>query len=446
MQQAKQGFSGAQVARGEQKADVTIKYCLYARKSSEADELQALSIDSQIKEMLELAQRDGLNITEIRKESHSAKASGSRPVFVQLLEDIRKGMFNGILTWAPDRLSRNGGDLGMIVDLIDQKKLVEIRTYSQKFTDSPNEKFLLMILGSQAKLENDNKSVNVKRGLKARAEMGLWPSVASVGYTNEKIIGRECYVIVDPIRAPIIKQVFEKVAYERWSGRKLYHWLRDDMKFKTKNNKNLNLSTIYNLLKNSFYTGTFEYPRGSGNWYEGKHQPIITKELFQRVQENMAEERSKSKKLYHEFTFTKLMTCGKCGSGITAQEKHKNISDGSVHSYIYYSCTRHNDMFCKNPYIREDNLITQLEEIIDKLDINQIGARHIIDREIEKHNKLRSNVFGIKDDKKIKEKEVDIRAYAKYILREGTIYEKRELLEQLKNKIVLDDRKIILQN
>ncbi len=442
MKQATQGFSGAQVARGEPEKSVSIKYCLYARKSSEPDELQALSIDSQIKEMLELAQREGLNVTEIRKESHSAKASGTRQVFVQLLEDIRKGMFNGILTWAPDRLSRNGGDLGMIVDLIDQKRLVEIRTYSQKFTDSPNEKFLLMILGSQAKLENDNKSINVKRGLKTRAEMGLWPSVATVGYTNEKIIGRECYVIVDPIRAPIIKQVFEKVAYERWSGRKIYHWLRDDMKFKTKNNKNLNLSTIYNLLKNSFYTGTFEYPRGSGNWYEGKHQPIITKELFQRVQENMAEERNKSKKLYHDFTFTKLMTCGKCGSGITAQEKHKNISDGSVHSYIYYSCTRHNDMFCKNPYVREDNLITQLEEIIDKLDINQIGARHIIDREIEKHNKLRSNVFGIKDEKKIKEKEVDIRAYAKYLLKEGTIYEKRELLEQLKNKIVMNDKKI----
>ena len=147
MEQAKQGFSGAQVARGEKVADIAIKYCLYARKSSEADELQALSIDSQIKEMLELAKRDGLDIVEIRRESHSAKASSTRPVFTQLLEDIRSGQFNGILTWAPDRLSRNGGDLGALVDLMDQKLLIEIRTYSQKFTDSPNEKFLLMILG-----------------------------------------------------------------------------------------------------------------------------------------------------------------------------------------------------------------------------------------------------------------------------------------------------------
>lgn len=95
--------------------------------------------------------------------------------------------------------------------------------------------------------------------------------------------------------------------------------------------------------------------------------------------------------------------------------------------------------------MREDYLITQLEEIIDKLDINQLGARSIIDREIERHNKLRSSVLGIKDDKNVKEKEVDIRMYAKYLLKEGTIYEKRELLEQLRNKIILNDKIIKLE-
>ena len=445
MKQDKQGFSGAQVARGEQKADVAIKYCLYARKSSEADELQALSIDSQIKEMLDMAKRENLEVVEIRRESHSAKASSTRPVFAGLLEDIRRGTFNGILTWAPDRLSRNGGDLGALVDLMDQKLLVEIKTYSQKFTDSPNEKFLLMILGSQAKLENDNKGVNVKRGLKTRAEMGLWPSVAPTGYSNEKIVGRECYVIVDPIRGPVVKQIFDKVAYEKWSGRRIYKWLIEDLKFKTKNNKNLNLSTIYNTLRNPFYTGTFEYPRGSGNWYKGQHTPLISQETFQLVQEKMNEE-NKPKSKFKEFTFTKLMVCGKCGSGITAQEKIKHNKDCSSHAYVYYSCTRHKDHNCTNPYIREDQLIIQLDGLMDNLDINQIGARYIIDREIERHNKLRSSVFGIKDDKIIQEKEIDARTYAKYLLKEGTIYEKRELLEQLRNKIVLEDKKIILQN
>lgn len=89
----------------------TLTYCLYARKSSEAEEKQALSIDSQVKEMLQLAKSEGLEIAEIRRESHSAKDSGTRPIFKQLVEDIEKGIFNSILTWAPDRLSRNAGDL-----------------------------------------------------------------------------------------------------------------------------------------------------------------------------------------------------------------------------------------------------------------------------------------------------------------------------------------------
>lgn len=156
-----------------------VRYCLYARKSTESDEKQALSIDSQVKEMLQIADRENLNVVDIRRESHSAKDSGQRPVFKEILEDIRRGRYTGILTWAPDRLSRNAGDLGSLVDLMDQKLLHEIRTYGQHFTNSPNEKFLLMILCSQAKLENDNKSINVKRGLRTRVEMGLWPAPAS---------------------------------------------------------------------------------------------------------------------------------------------------------------------------------------------------------------------------------------------------------------------------
>ena len=103
----------------------SIKYCLYARKSTEQEDKQALSIDSQIKEMLELAQRENLEVVEIKQESHSSKEVGQRPIYNELIEDIKRQKFNGILTWAPDRLSRNAGDLGAVVDLMDKKLLVE---------------------------------------------------------------------------------------------------------------------------------------------------------------------------------------------------------------------------------------------------------------------------------------------------------------------------------
>jgi len=115
---------------------VALKYCLYARKSTESDERQALSIDSQVKEMLQIAEREKLEIIDIRRESKSAKDSGNRPVFKELLRDISQERFNAILTWAPDRLSRNAGDLGSVVDLMDEKKLLSIRTFGQSFKNS----------------------------------------------------------------------------------------------------------------------------------------------------------------------------------------------------------------------------------------------------------------------------------------------------------------------
>ena len=94
-----------------------VKYCLYARKSTESEEQQILSIDSQIKEMMSMAIRDGFEVVEVKKESHSAKEANQRPVFNEIVEELKNHKFNGILTWAPDRISRNAGDLGRIVDL-----------------------------------------------------------------------------------------------------------------------------------------------------------------------------------------------------------------------------------------------------------------------------------------------------------------------------------------
>lgn len=418
---------------------VKVKYVLYARKSTESDEKQALSIESQVKEMLQIAEREGLSVVDIRRESHSAKDSGQRPIYKEILEDVRRGRFNGILVWHPDRLSRNAGDLGSIVDLMDQKLLVEIRTFGQYFRNSPSEKFLLMILCSQAKLENDNKSINVKRGLRTRCEMGLKPGPALVGYLNEKRIDKKCQVIIDAERAPIVKRMFEKVAHEKWSGRKVYHWLKFDLNFKTvKGNKGLNLGNIYLILQNPFYYGDFEYPTKSGNWYKGVHEPIITKELFEQVQLQIKSQfvRSENK----EFAFTKLMTCGLCGSGITADEKFKKQKNGNIHRHVYYGCTKVKDRDCKCGYINEIDLIKQFEDLIQSVDLNEIEIKEKIRSEVERFKKFQQMLSG--KTEKIVVREIDLRNYAKYILREGSDIEKRELLGCFKNKIALNNKTI----
>ncbi|MCA9361516.1 recombinase family protein [Candidatus Kaiserbacteria bacterium] len=406
----------------------------------EQEDKQALSIDSQVKEMLELASRHNLNVIEIKREAHSSKEAGQRPVYNQLIAEITQGKFNGILTWAPDRLSRNAGDLGAVVDLMDKKLLTEIRTPSQRFTNNPNEKFLLMILGSQAKLENDNKVVNVKRGLKARCEMGLWPAVAPTGYLSNPDRNKKCEVVVDTDRSEVIKQMYEKVAYNGWSGRKIFHWLRDDLRFVTKNGKPLTLSNVYIILKNTFYYGEFEYPKGSSNWYKGKHDPIITKELYKAVQNRLTNEhvvRNQNK----EFAFTKMITCALCGSGITADEKFKTQKNGNTHRYVYYGCSKFHDKHCTCGYIREEDLIEQLAQLLDTISLDEIGMKDRIKDEIQAHNDFQQSVLG-EDSSDVKVKDVDIRNYAKHILRKRPIYEKRELLSCLKSKLVLQGKQI----
>jgi site-specific DNA recombinase len=238
--------------------ETNIKYCLYARKSTESEEKQILSIDSQIKEMTQIAEREKLNIVEIRKESHSAKESGQRPIFEEIVKDIDAGIFNAIITWAPDRLSRNAGDLGKLVDRIDQNKLVQIKTFGQTFSNSPSDKFLLMILCSQAKLENDNKSINVKRGMRTRCEMGLWPAQPPTGYRKVNDRTAKCEVEIDPERADIVRQIFEKIAYDKWSVSRVYAWLKFELNFKTLRNHNLSLGNVFRIIDNTFYYGKFE--------------------------------------------------------------------------------------------------------------------------------------------------------------------------------------------
>lgn len=416
-------------------------YCLYARKSTESDEKQALSIDSQIKEMTAIAKRDGLKIVEIKKESHSAKESGTRPVFNEIVQELKRDKYQGLITWAPDRLSRCAGDLGILIDLMDQKHLSEIRTYSQMFTNTPNDKFLLMILGSQAKFENDSRAVNVVRGMKTKCEMGHRPCMPPLGYLNTKHPERGMSrIVLDPIRAPIVKEMFERSANGE-SGRDIIRWA-SEQGFTNRKGKPIPNSTFFNMISNPYYYGEFEWPKGTGNWYKVGHESIITKELFDRVRDRVSD---MHKGIYgsKEFDFTGMFKCGTCGCGVSAAEKFKNISDGTRRRYVYYVCTKGTRQECKQPYIREELLIEELIGLMDKIDINKVKGKEKLEREIEKYNKFTRGVIG-KEFEVVKSSKLDLKTYAKYVLREGNRDEKRELLSCLNTTIYINNRKLYL--
>lgn len=425
-----------------------IRYCLYARKSSESDERQTMSIDSQIKEMHELAQREKLKVVEIRQESHSAKKSGNRPVFVQLLNDIDKGIFTGILTWAPDRLSRNAGDLGSLVDLMDQGKLQEIKTYSQSFRNNPNEKFLLMILCSQAKLENDNRGINVKRGLKAKCQMGIRPGTAPLGYLNVINNNRISEVVPDPERAWVVKAMFERVVQYGHSGHTIRNWLKE-IGFKTRNGKVPALSRIYSTLNNPFYYGEFQYGE---EWYKGKHEPLVSKELWEKVQKQLTVPPKKWHK--NKFPFKTLCICGSCGGGVTAEERYKKLKYGGFNKYIYYHCGRSVDYDCDEPYITEEDLIKQLLAHINagNVSINKAKIAKKLKADIEKFHKLRSEVLhqeylsgnlGEIENSAVKTNDYEMAIdYLKHTLKTGSSDDRREALGMIKTRFVLINKEL----
>jgi hypothetical protein len=299
-----------------------------------------------------------------------------------------------------------------------------------------------MILCSQAKLENDNRGINVKRGLRARCELGLWPTVPPTGYLKERRLDRKNECLIDPDRAPVIKQMFEKVAYEKWSGRKIYHWLKFELNFRTAaGKKHLSLGNIYRLLENTFYYGPFEYPRGSGMWYQGKHEPIITKELFDLVQ-NQVKNSQLVRKENIEFGFTKIMKCGLCGSGISATEKFKKLKNGGHNRHVYYGCTKARDKNCECGYINETDLIKQLQKLTDKLDLKKTPMQNKIKAEIRRFKKFQNMLTGKSD--RIGIDDVDVQNYANFILKEGEDQEKRDLLGCLRGDISLINKVVTL--
>ena len=195
---------------------------------------------------------------------------------------------------------------------------------------------------------------------------------------------------------------------------------------------------MFRIIDNSFYFGKFEYPRGGGIWYEGKHKPLITKELFDETRNSIKSQTIKSQG--KEFAFTRIMKCGLCGSGITADEKFKKIQNGGVNRYVYYRCTKAKDRNCKNTAINEPDPIEALLKMIDTLSLNKVQLTSKLNSEIQKFKKLQAMFLGKKKTEKIET--IDLKDYAKFVLKEGSVLEQRSVLECVSSELSLVNSKV----
>lgn len=183
------------------------KYILYARKSTDVEDKQVLSIEAQIVELRKFAVDNSLQIIDTIIEKKSAKTPG-RPKFGKMLQRIEAGEANGILAWHPDRLARNSIDGGQIIYLLDQTRLNSLKFPSFWFENTSQGKFMLSIAFGQSKYYVDNLSENTKRGLRQKVRRGEMPGRAPLGYINDV---RTKTVIVDKLHAPLVVQAFELV-------------------------------------------------------------------------------------------------------------------------------------------------------------------------------------------------------------------------------------------
>jgi len=419
----------------ENKTNQIRKFFIYARKSTDSEDRQVRSIQDQIAELKELAKKENLEIVDILVEKQTAKKPG-RPVFAEMLKRIEAGEATGILVWHPDRLARNSVDGGQIIYLVDTGIIKELKFPTFWFDPTPQGKFMLSIAFGQSKYYIDNLSENIKRGHRQKLKNGLWPQMAPLGYLNNKETKQ---IYVDKEKAPLIRKAFELYATGKYTLKEIKK-IVNNLGLRGRKGKPLSVSNYQYLLQNPFYYGLMRY---NGEYFEGKHEPIISKKLFDKAQEVM-KRKSKPQKMdkMKFFLYRGLFRCGECGFTITADRKIKP----SGKSYTYYYCTKKNPNHkcSQNVFTREEKISSQINEGIQKVSLPDDCADWML-KELEKEQKEKaqsSRFFAqkIQDEIKMIDEKLDklMNAYLENAL---SLEEYREAKNKLVNqKQLLKDK------
>ena len=331
------------------------KYFLYARKSTEDDDRQVVSIEAQLFELREFARRENLEILQEFTESKSAKTPG-REVFSEMMTRLESGEANGILAWHPDRLARNSIDGGRVVYAVDTSKIVSLRFPQFWFEPTPQGLFMLQVAFGQSKYYSDNLSENIKRGIRQKLRRKEWIGLAPFGYQNN---ANTRNIEPHPTYGKVIKLAFEEYASKAHTLISLGAFLAD-LGVVSKSGAPLAKVSIKRLLTNRAYLG---FVRHKGEWFEGNFEPLITPVQFEAVQKILkTKERPRKRKQKHDFPFTGLFRCGECNSMISAQWTTNRHGT----KYRYYRCSKKRGK-CTQPYIQEselaDKIRTKLEQI-----------------------------------------------------------------------------------
>ena len=363
-------------------------YFLYARKSTDTEDMQVLSIEAQLAELRALARREGLEIAEEFVEKKSAKMPG-RPVFNEMMARIQKGDAQGIICWKIDRLARNPVDGGQVQWLLQSGIIAHIQTHDRAYYPADNVLMMSVEFGMANQFIRE-LSVNTARGLRAKARQGHFPGTAPAGYRNDP---RTKTIALDRKKSKVIRAAFERYATGTKRLEDIGQFLYDNGVRSLYGNR-IHNDRVKFILANPFYYGHSLY---MGELHEGRHTPIVDKRLWDKVQKVMEERGHPQVAATEPQVFCGLMKCGECGMAITAEVRVKRQKNGNVHRYVYYRCTKKSAARCSQPYVREETLAADFSELLAMFVLPSEWARDFERRmEEDKHDEECTTVDAVR--------------------------------------------------
>ena len=350
------------------------QYVIYARKSTESEDRQVLSIDSQIQSMRELALRHGVQVADVLTEMRSAKAPG-RPVFGDLMRRVRRGQINGILCWKMDRLARNPYDAGLVLQAQLDGQLERIITSDGVKTSDGNDRLLGTFEFALATKFIDDLKANVRRGNIARYQRG-WPNFRPpAGYLEDPIAKT---IVPDPRRFDLIRRSWDLLLTGTIRPSQILRTLNLEWGYRSRQTKRrgggpMSLSGLYGVFANPFYKGLFLI--GTETW-KGAFQPMVSEEEFARGQEILGRA-ARPRPVHHEFAFAGMLHCATCGRALVAEAHIK----ASGKRYVYYRCHRRRaDEVCHEPAVPESVLREQLAADLSRMSLSKEAAAWVAEQ------------------------------------------------------------------
>jgi site-specific DNA recombinase len=328
---------------------------IYARVSSKEQEKEGFSIPAQLKLLKEYGAAQDFTVVQEYVDLETAKQTG-RTAFGEMVAYLAAHpLVRVLLVEKTDRLYRNLKDWVTVDDLDLEIHFPKEGMVLSRESRSA-EKFMHGIKILMAKNYIDNLSEEARKGMQEKAEQGIWPTVAPLGYRN--VAGPDGKKIIEPDleTGPLVGRLFEWYAAGTLSLREAASKVRAAGLVHRRSGAPVPVSTVHAVLRNRLYAGVFEW---NGRSYVGTHQPLVSLELWERVQGVLdGRQTNKHRRAKRKFAFSGLIACGHCGCSIVGEIKKER--------YVYYHCTGYKGR-CDEPYVREEVLERQFSDILGRL-------------------------------------------------------------------------------